>query len=204
MTPEMQVQSADGAAAAFEAFVQNLGAAGSSGDVKPGDTAWTVSGCTRSRSEKTVEQVGFVEVSVAYPGRVNLPVFVRPFADFVRAYGYLIQRESSCRRSSAYYRAQLLALKYLHEALGPTRKNPWELRRRHFEAATRACLQRMSHSSAYRVGHALAAIADTMDTHRLGEVRLDWASPIKRPQMGLRVLSGLSHDDGNRKFNDET
>ena len=204
MTRGMQVQSAEAAAAALEAFVQKLGAVRSSGDVKQDDTAWTVSGWTRSRSGRTFEQAGFIEVPVVYPASANVLVFPRPFADFVRAYGYLIQRENPWGQSSAYYRAQLSALKHLREALGPTRKNPWELRPHHFDAAAKACLQRFTPSLAYRIGRALAAIVETMDTHRLCEVRLDWASPIKREVVRPRALSWRGHYDNSGKSNDET
>ncbi|WP_094781134.1 hypothetical protein [Paraburkholderia ribeironis] len=177
---KLQTKLQSAVAEVVGAFINKARASNPFGDIEWDDIVWEVPNKARASDGRTVERIWFTAAFVAKSTRANAVAFPGPFGDFVKAYACHIERQNPEGLSTLYHNIQVRAFRYLYAAFGNTRQNPWEVRPAHFDVAIGECQKREERSSAYRIGVALAAIANTMDEYRLCEVRLNWVNPIRR------------------------
>lgn len=109
-----------------------------------------------------------------------------PFVSFAKAYVRYMQGVRPTKNPSIRL-AALRALDAAHRKNG--RLGPVMMDGDTFNRAARVIAERLSGSTAYRVGSQLERIAKFMSEHRLTAVPLSWRSPIKRPFDSIRVGS---------------
>ncbi len=100
------------------------------------------------------------------------------FATFLKAAVRL--REEGGHVSGQIHGTTIRAGRYLHDAMASCGRDPCSMLPEHFLAAAAACKAREEPSSAYRVGRALAGIADTVNRYNVARVRIDFANPFPR------------------------
>ncbi|MFM0209494.1 hypothetical protein PQQ96_19000 [Paraburkholderia sediminicola] len=178
MTFKTKVQSA--VEARVHAFIDKARGKNPFTDAVWDEIVWAVDNKARASDGRKTERIWFNAAFVKKSTLKNAKEFPRPFADLVKAYACHIENRQDDGVSTIYHNVQVRAFRYLHAAFRDSRENPWELRPTNFDMAIRMCQEREERSSAYRIGVALAAIAQTMDSERLCEVRLNWLNPISR------------------------
>ncbi|WP_155696906.1 hypothetical protein [Burkholderia stagnalis] len=178
MRLQTKVQSA--AAEALQDFITKARTANPFGDVPWSQVYWEVGKTARASSGKKTERIWFNSAFVEKSTLKNAIDFPAPFGDFVKAYACDVQRRTTKGVATAYHNTNVRAFRYLYHASKTAVSSPWQLLPTHFDAAMNSCLASEERGSAYRVGGALARIANAMDKRRLCAVRLDWKNPVSR------------------------
>lgn len=107
-----------------------------------------------------------------------------PFVSFAKAYVRYMQGLRPTK-NPAFRITALRALDAAHRKSG--RLDPVMVDGDTFNRAARVIAERLTASTAYRVGSQLELIAKFMSEHRLTVIPLAWRSPIKRPLDSVRV-----------------
>ena len=108
-----------------------------------------------------------------------------PFASFVKAMVRL--REESGHVNANIHRVTIRASRYLYNAATGFGHDPCGLLPDHFLKAAAACKSREKPSSAYRIGIALAVIADWINRYNLSRVKIDFRNPFDRVAHDTRI-----------------
>ena len=111
--------------------------------------------------------------------------FREPFASFIKAMVRL--REEGGHVSANIHSVTIRASRYLYDAAAGCGHDPCGLLPDHFLAAAAACKTREKPSSAYRIGIALAAIADWVNRYNLSRVKIDFRNPFDRVAHDTRI-----------------
>ena len=172
-----------GAKENLEAFVARArnGVAAFGPDLDFDAPCWDVTGShvTRGSSGHQTTRLFFtIHEAVASKGMVGRMPFTEPFAAFVKSMVRL--REEGGHVSANIHGVTIRASRYLYDAAAACGHDPCGLLPDHFLTAVAACKAREKPSSAYRIGIALAAIADWINRYNLSRVRIDFRNPVER------------------------
>jgi len=177
---KLQTKVESAAAKALQDFIEKARTANPFGDVPWPQVFWEVGNTARASSGKKTERIWFNSAFVDKSTLDNAIEFPSPFGDFVKAYTCRVQKRGKKGVATAYHNTNVRAFRYLFDASKTAVSSPSQLLPMHFDAAINACLAREERGSAYRVGGALARIAEAMDRERLCAVRLDWKNTVPR------------------------
>lgn len=152
-------------------------------DLRFDDMAWDVTDTTQLKGHGNKR----VRIYFSTQETVDdmLPTqMAEPFASFAKAYVRYMQGMRPTK-NPAFRVTALRALDAAHRKSG--RLAPVMMDGDTFNRAARVIADRLTGSTAYRVGSQLELIAKFMSEHRLTAVPLSWRSPIKRPLDSIRV-----------------
>lgn len=115
---------------------------------------------------------------------MNPTQMAEPFVSFAKAYVRYMQGMRPTK-NPAFRVTALRALGASLEESGQS--DPIKVDGDTFNRAARFLVERLSGTTAYRIGSQLELVAEFMSEHRLTAVPLSWRSPIKRPVDTVRV-----------------
>lgn len=152
------------------------------------DMAWDVTNTTQQKALGSKRVRIYFSTQETVDDRLPTQM-AEPFVSFAKAYIRYMQGMRPTK-NPAFRVTALRALDAAHRQSG--RLGPVMMDGDTFNRAARAVTERLTGSTAYRVGAQLELIAKFMSEHRLTAVPLAWRSPIKRPIDTTRV--GLEFD----------
>lgn len=152
-------------------------------DLRFDDMAWDVTDTTQLKGHGNKR----VRIYFSTQETVDdmLPTqMAEPFVSFAKAYVRYMQGMRPTK-NPAFRVTALRALDAAHRKSG--RLGPVMMDGDTFNRAARVIAERLTGSTAYRVGSQLELIAKFMSEHRLTAAPLSWRSPINRPLDSIRV-----------------
>lgn len=152
-------------------------------DLRFDDMAWDVTNTTQQKALGSKRVRIYFSIQETVDDRLPTQM-AEPFVSFAKAYIRYMQGMRPTK-NPAFRVTALRALDAAHRQSG--RLGPVMMDGDTFNRAARVVAERLTGSTAYRVGAQLELIAKFMSEHRLTAVPLAWRSPIKRPIDTTRV-----------------